>query len=122
MTTKPKKGRASLVVDISMAQVAFISCETASTIRRLCPHSDTMRKLADAIDGLVGAKADTLEGLMCASAVVGAWLSVVKAEPELHILSTASARLRGAPRQDAAIARLTQLTKLLTRPISSAAA
>lgn len=81
-----------------------------------------MSKLARAIDDLVNARADTLDGLMCAHAVVGAWLTVLRQESEHRMLAAAPARLRGAPRQDPAIARLTELTKLLTLPISSAAA
>lgn len=102
----------SLTVDISLAQVAFISAETADLLRRLFPRNAVMGDLASRIDRFVSVRGDTLESRMYAGEVLGAWKRVVDT-PEHRELMIAHSRIRGAAKQDYVMQRLRQLDAAL---------
>jgi len=104
----------SLTVDISLAQVALITAETAQIIRRMFPASPRMQDLADRIERFISARADTLEARMYAGEVLGAWERLVDT-PEYRELLGAHRRLRGLGKQDYVVQRLGQLESALKR-------
>lgn len=102
----------SLTVDISLAQVALISAETAGLVRRLFPNDPIMEDLATRIDRFLSVRADTLESRMYAGEVLGAWQNLIDT-PEHRELLLAHSRLRGAAKQDYVAQRLRQLDTAL---------
>lgn len=108
MQGKGRKGFVSLVVDISLAQVALIAAETAAIIRRFYSESRSMVRFANQVERFTAARADTLEARMCAADLLGTWAKLVDT-PEHHALLEMHKQLRGRGRQDHVVKRLRQL-------------
>ena len=102
----------SLTVDISLAQVALITAETAQVIRRLFPQDHAIQDLALRIDQLVAARADTLEARMQAKEVLNLWERFADT-PEQRELFFAHQKIRNIAKQDAVAKRLRQLEAAL---------
>lgn len=98
----------SLVVDISLAQVALIAAETAAVTRRFFPENRAMIRFANHVERFTAARADTLEARLCAADLLGAWAKLVDT-PDHHTLLEVHKKLRGRGRQDHVVKRLRQL-------------
>lgn len=102
----------SLVVDISMAQVALIAAETAPIARRLFPESGPMSRFARQVERFTAMRADARDAQQCAAALIEAW-GRVAATPEHRALLDAYKGLRGRGRQDHVELRLRRLAVTL---------
>lgn len=104
----------SLTVDISLAQIALITAETAALLRRLSGVERRMTELAEIVERFLSARADTLEARMHAAELVYAWQAFL-ATPQYREFSFAHSTLRGVPKQDQAVRRIRQLETALKR-------
>ena len=102
----------SLMIDISLAQVALIAAQTSGLLRQLSDGESPMVELADRVDRFVAARADTAEGRAVAVELVSAW-KVFIASPRSRRFLFAHDERRGIARQDQALRRMTQLESSL---------
>jgi hypothetical protein len=102
----------SLTVDLSLAQVAFITAETTALLRRLFPGSASILDLVARIERFLAARADTAEARISAGEVLNAW-EVFAASPSYREFAAAHLKLRGAPKQDQVAQRMRQLEAVL---------
>lgn len=102
----------SLTVDLSLAQVAFITAETAPLLHRLFPQSAPVRDLAARIERFLAARADTLEARGHASDLLRAW-EVFASTPAYREFAAAHLKYRGVSKQDQVSARMRQLARVL---------
>lgn len=98
----------SLTVDLSLAQVAFITAETAPLLRRLFPGSASVLDLAARIERFLSVRADTAEARLRAGEVLNAW-EVFAASPSYREFAMAHLKRRGIVRQDRVAQRMRQL-------------
>jgi hypothetical protein len=107
----------SLTVDLSLAQVAFITAETVPLLRRLFPRSAPVLDLAARIERFLAARADTIEARMRASELLRAWV-VFAATPSYREFIAAHLKHRGVSKQDQVSSRMRQLaTALRAAPV-----
>lgn len=103
----------SLTVDISLAQVALITAETAALARSLDPANRHLGDLAERIDRFVSARADTFEARMYATDLVGHWRRIADT-PSFRDLADAHLRRRTAHPQDHVVRHMRRLDLALT--------
>lgn len=108
----------SLIVDLSLTQVAFITAETAPVLRRLFPASASVLDLAARIERFLAVRADTAEARLRAGEVLNAW-EVFAASPSYREFAAAHLKRRGVVRQDQVAQRMRQLQAVIqARPAS----
>jgi hypothetical protein len=103
-----------LTVDISLAQVALITAETAALLRRLFAADRKMLELAQRIDRFLSARADTHEARMHAGELVNAWRAFL-GTPQYREFSLAHSKQRGTLKQDQVERRIRQIDVALQR-------
>ncbi len=102
----------SLTVDLSLAQVAFITAETVPLLRRLFPGSAPVLDLARRIERFLAARADTPEARARAGHLIRAW-EVFAASPSYREFAGAHLKHRDVGKQDQVTLRMRQLERVL---------
>lgn len=102
----------SLTVDISLTQVALITAETASLLRRLFGADPSTLNLARQIERFLSVRADASEARARATELLAAWQSFIET-PKYRELSLAHNKQRDMPKQDQVARRMRQMKRAL---------